>query len=350
MLKNKNKVLSITFLSLYSALLLATPIFARAAAFDIPCKPTEYTKEQTPATGTVNNTDLFDCVNQLYKYALIISSITAVFMIIIAGYMYIFSGGNTGKVSTAKSFITTSLLGITVLLAGFLLLKQINPNLLVLKNLTPQQIGQKNWATLGNGGHTNPTTDTTPRSTGPAGGGKPGLVAGNGVTCDGGSDQYPGRHVNCGCFANEVKAAAESAGISQAYIRAVLFQEANCGGTATSKKGAYGVMQILEDTANGLKPPCAANWKTDVAANILCGARALKTWELAYGKDGPGYVLTAYDGGHLAQQASGDCPGMRKFECPFDNTAHTACNTGYLETRKYFVTASRFYNEAQACR
>lgn len=348
MFTSKNKTLSIIFLSLYTVALLAVPIFVRAATFDIPCKPTEYSANQAPTTGTVNNTDLFDCVNQLYKYALIISSIAAVFMIIIAGYMYIFSGGNTGKVSTAKNFITTSLLGITVLLAGFLLLKQINPNLLVLKNLTPQQIGQTHWAAYGNGGYANPTKDTTPRSTGPAGGGKPGAVAGNGVTCNGGEDQHPDRHVNCGCFANEVKAAADATGVSPALIRAVLFQESNCGSTAVSSAGAYGVMQVLERTANGNN--CPANWKTDTAANILCGALALKRFSLAYSKDGPGYILAAYNGGDVGQQASGDCPGMRKFECPFDNAAHTACNTGYLETRKYFVTASRFYNEAQACR
>lgn len=145
--KQKNKILSIIFLSLYSLVLLSVPIFARAAAFDIPCTPSA-TPITAPTTGTTNNTDLFDCVNQLYKYALIISSIAAVFMIIIAGYMYIFSGGDSGKVSSAKSFITTSLLGITVLLTGFLLLKQINPNLLSIKNITPQQIGQTDWTNI----------------------------------------------------------------------------------------------------------------------------------------------------------------------------------------------------------
>lgn len=156
MFMHKNKILSVVFLTLYSLILVAVPIFAQAAAFDIPCTPST-TPITAPATGTTNNTDLFDCVNQLYKYALIISSIAAVFMIIIAGYMYIFSGGNSGKISTAKNFITTSLLGITVLLTGFLLLKQINPNLLSIKNITPGQIGQLEWAIIGHeDGTTNP--------------------------------------------------------------------------------------------------------------------------------------------------------------------------------------------------
>ena len=146
--KNKNKTLSIIFLSLYSLALLSVPILARAAAFDIPCTPTAYPIQPEGSTVLVDNTDLFDCVNQLYKYALIIASITAVFMIIIAGYMYIFSGGDSGKVSSAKSFITTSLLGITVLLTGFLLLKQINPNLLSIKNITPGQISQRDWGKI----------------------------------------------------------------------------------------------------------------------------------------------------------------------------------------------------------
>jgi hypothetical protein len=133
--QNKHKW-KILFLALYAVLLLATPHLARAAAIDIPCKP---------STGTAANTDLFTCINQLYKYALIISSIAATFMIILAGYLYIFSGGNDKRVSTAKSFISTSLLGIAVLLTGFLLLKQINPNLLSIKNITPQQIAYEDW-------------------------------------------------------------------------------------------------------------------------------------------------------------------------------------------------------------
>jgi hypothetical protein len=140
-----NKIKKIVCGIFLTQILLLTPSIASAAALDIPCKPSA-TPAAAPASGTTAaNTDLFTCINQLYKYALIISSIAATFMIILAGYLYIFSGGNDKRVSTAKSFISTSLLGIAVLLTGFLLLKQINPNLLSIKNITPQQIAYEDW-------------------------------------------------------------------------------------------------------------------------------------------------------------------------------------------------------------
>lgn len=124
------------------------PQLALAATTDLPCTPSQSPANPAVGTATPNN-DLFDCINRLYKYALVISSIAGVFMIMLGGYLYIFSGGNDKKVSTAKSFITTSLLGIAVLLTGFLLLKQINPNLLVIKSITPTQIAKQDWVAWG---------------------------------------------------------------------------------------------------------------------------------------------------------------------------------------------------------
>lgn len=136
--KMPTKIKRLLATSVCALSLVIIPISAEAAAVGLPCTPTQ-------GSGTANNTDLFTCVNSLYKYGLVISSIAAVLMIIFAGYMYIFSGGSESKVSTAKAWITSSLLGIAVLLTGFLLLKQINPSLLTIKNISPQQIAQQDW-------------------------------------------------------------------------------------------------------------------------------------------------------------------------------------------------------------
>lgn len=136
--KMSTKIKRLLAIGLCTLILTIVPIAAHAAAVGLPCTPTQ-------GSGTANNTDLFTCVNSLYKYALVISSIAAVLMIIFAGYMYIFSGGSESKVSTAKAWIASSLLGIAVLLTGFLLLKQINPSLLTVKNISPQQIAQQDW-------------------------------------------------------------------------------------------------------------------------------------------------------------------------------------------------------------
>jgi hypothetical protein len=73
------------------------------------------------------------------------STIAAVFMIVLAGYLYIFSGGNESRVGTAKSFVSTSLIGLAVLVVGFLILQQINPEILNVKNIATNQIGQQDW-------------------------------------------------------------------------------------------------------------------------------------------------------------------------------------------------------------
>ncbi len=123
------------FLSFLIVLSLFLPVTALAAS-RLPCTPTE---------GAQGNNDLFTCINNVYKYALVICSIAAVMMIIFAGYTYIFSGGNEKKAASAKNWISTSLVGLAVLLTGFLLLRQINPNLLTIKSISPESIDQQSW-------------------------------------------------------------------------------------------------------------------------------------------------------------------------------------------------------------
>lgn len=134
----KQKIIQYAAALFIGLTLIIVPVAAQAAAVDIPCKPSQ------SGTG-----DLFNCVNQLYKYALVICSIAAIIMIMIGGYMYIFSGGSEKRVSTAKSFIQSSLVGIAVLLVGFVLLRQINPSLLTIKSITPSQIGFQQWLVNG---------------------------------------------------------------------------------------------------------------------------------------------------------------------------------------------------------
>ncbi len=149
----KHPLIKFLYALSFAALLVLIPLTAQAAAVDIPCRPSE-----TGANG------LFTCVNQLYKYALVICSIAAVIMIMIGGYMYIFSGGNEKRVGTAKSFISSSLIGIAVLLVGFVLLRQINPSLLTIKNITPNQIAFEKWEIDGSIINT-PWSGTTPGTT-----------------------------------------------------------------------------------------------------------------------------------------------------------------------------------------
>ncbi len=99
----------------------------------------------SPSQGAASATDAGKCVNRIYNMSIVVASIAAIVMIVIAGYLYMFSGGREDQTSKAKSLIISSLGGIVILLTGFLLLKQINPNLLLFKGISPTPIQRKEW-------------------------------------------------------------------------------------------------------------------------------------------------------------------------------------------------------------
>ena len=99
----------------------------------------------SPSSGAASQNDIGNCVNNLYRFGIIAASIGAVFLIILAGYYYMFSGGDEHRVSSAKSLITSSIVGLLILLAGLLILRQINPALLSFKSISPEQISSQAW-------------------------------------------------------------------------------------------------------------------------------------------------------------------------------------------------------------
>src|SRR6185436_8771914 len=68
-----------------SAQTAATPGKAESSIADILCSPSPQ--------GAPAGQDLYRCINKLYRVALVIGSIGAVLMIVVAGYLYI-SGGH----------------------------------------------------------------------------------------------------------------------------------------------------------------------------------------------------------------------------------------------------------------
>jgi hypothetical protein len=79
--------------------------------------------------------DLYNCVNKLYKFAIAIGGIGAVAMIVVAGYLYM--TGNSEQINTAKSLISTSVVGIVVFLASYVFLRMINPSIVAFRPIQP---------------------------------------------------------------------------------------------------------------------------------------------------------------------------------------------------------------------
>ncbi len=65
----------------------------------------------------------------IYDYLLAISGVLAVIALMIGGVIWLISAGNASRITQAKSWISGSLTGVLILLTSYILLYQINPNL-----------------------------------------------------------------------------------------------------------------------------------------------------------------------------------------------------------------------------
>lgn len=78
------------------------------------------------------------CIKQGYSFVLAIAIAAAVLLLVVAGYLYI--TGTEQSVQQAKSIISTTIAGIAILLLTYVILRQINPDLIELRGLEPLNI------------------------------------------------------------------------------------------------------------------------------------------------------------------------------------------------------------------
>ena len=75
-------------------------------------------------------------LNQLiawfYYFIVGISGFAAFLTLVRGGFQWLTSTGNTGKISEAKDLLNSAILGLVIILASFLILKVINPELTTL--------------------------------------------------------------------------------------------------------------------------------------------------------------------------------------------------------------------------
>ncbi|MBX4191509.1 MAG: hypothetical protein KW804_01775 [Candidatus Doudnabacteria bacterium] len=100
------------------------PVLVAAQSQANPC--TTSTVQNNP---TQRAQALPKCVNQIYVWSLAIGALLALLMCIVGGYYYMTSGGNAEQASKGKEYITGSLIGLLILFTAYLLLRQINPDL-----------------------------------------------------------------------------------------------------------------------------------------------------------------------------------------------------------------------------
>ncbi|MDP4001272.1 MAG: hypothetical protein Q8P83_03455 [bacterium] len=77
----------------------------------------------------VDTTTLGKMINQIYVWALGLSALLAMLMMVFGGYMVMTAAGNAEQSSKGKDFIWSSIIGMGILFASFLILNTINPDL-----------------------------------------------------------------------------------------------------------------------------------------------------------------------------------------------------------------------------
>lgn len=132
-----SKTKKIVFFVLPFLFFLILPLLASAAAFDY--KPLENLPLDN---GEATKSDFYDYVQQVYNFLIGAAGICALLMIVIGGFMYLTSAGNNSKMEKAKSVIADAIIGLLLVMATWLFLYTINPDLVYIKKLgSPSQSG-----------------------------------------------------------------------------------------------------------------------------------------------------------------------------------------------------------------
>lgn len=173
-------------------------------------------------------------VSQMYVFAVGLSGIAATIMIMVGGFLWLTAGGNNSQVENAKRYISSALLGLSLMLGSYVILYNVNPKLvrfdaLRLISVRHIELGEYLAKFI--------DADSTI-----------GKCTVSGLS---NSESYVGGSVFQSYF---VQAGAEF-NLDASYLAAVAAAESGYRPNAESPVGALGIMQIMPTTA-------AEIWKT----------------------------------------------------------------------------------------
>lgn len=120
----KEQIKQIKLLSLFLIIGFFTCFFVFASEIDWPVSPMG-----TALTRDYGETSLTTLVKYMYEWGISLGALAAFISIIVAGFNYLTSVGNSSKINEAKKRITASFLGIALLLGTVLILNTINPEI-----------------------------------------------------------------------------------------------------------------------------------------------------------------------------------------------------------------------------
>lgn len=285
-----------------------------------------------------------------------IAAFIAVLIFCYAGFLMLTAAGNVGQVERAKGFFWNVLIGMFIVLAGWLIVDTVMRFAFVgseLSTSTQSEFGpwnQINCVDMSN--LRNPGVYDAGRAT--VGGGTdsvlPTVATGDRIT-------------RTNAYREQLCAYAQQNGVGSQcnHLQAIMAIESNGNPNAVSPKGAVGLMQIMPSTARVLDSSLRGLSEAEVIAKLkdpsynMQLATKLYAQEYTYYNGDLTRVSAAYNGGRGANNASRDCPGLMRWECVWDSsgcygTANTNCtpNVGYKETRNYVANVQAITNKLNA--
>ncbi len=101
------------------------------------------TKIQGGSFFAITGRSIGDYIIAAYKWGISAVAILAVVMIMVAGFKMITSRGNVSAITSAKSQITSALVGLVIIIFAYAFLSFINPNLVIFKDLTIKPVARE---------------------------------------------------------------------------------------------------------------------------------------------------------------------------------------------------------------
>lgn len=130
----------------YGGLIIEQKIPPKKPLFVIPVPEVKIpTVELTEANCDLNpQTNAYVCavpwigeyINGIYKYGINIAGILAALVLMGGGLLWLISGGDASKITKAKEMIIGSVTGLIILMSSYIILTQINPDLVKMKSIS----------------------------------------------------------------------------------------------------------------------------------------------------------------------------------------------------------------------
>ena len=97
-----------------------------SAMLTLPAVTMAQYSKPTNSQGLASDANINDTLTTVLNYVLGFLAVLSILMIVIAGIMYITSGGDEARVDKAKSWLTYAIIGLIVALLGFVIVSTVS--------------------------------------------------------------------------------------------------------------------------------------------------------------------------------------------------------------------------------